>query len=119
MLVTASPLGSGQAVVRGKQAASPAANGGVAAQASTRHSSRSKRRRLISRQPQVPTGITTVKAARPKSCIARSAKIAPGTPMTLVTGALVAWLRLGSFTDQVASAPVASTAEPISSNPSA
>ena len=65
---------------------------------------------MTSRQPQIATGSTSAIAARPKSCISRSAAMAPGAPSRLRTGALVAWLRLGSCTDQVASASVASTA---------
>ena len=40
------------------------------------------------------------------NCITRSAAIAPGAPRRLWTRAFVAWLRLGSLTDQVSSASV-------------
>ena len=40
------------------------------------------------------------------NCITRSAAIAPGAPRRLWIWALVAWLRLGSLTDQVSSAKV-------------
>ena len=40
------------------------------------------------------------------NCITRSAAIAPGAPRRLWMRALVAWLRLGSLTDQVSSARV-------------
>src|SRR5271157_5448843 len=38
------------------------------------------------------------------NCITKSAAIAPGAPRRLWMRALVAWLRLGSLTDQVKSA---------------
>ena len=56
------------------------------------------------RQPQIAIGSTSTIEARPKSWIDRSATIAPVRPSRLRTDASVAWLRLGSCTDQVASA---------------
>src|SRR5215831_17326327 len=56
-------------------------------------------------------------AAVPNSCISRSAVIAPGSPNRLWTGAEVAWVRLGSCTDQVASARPAVAANAISAKP--
>ena len=62
--------------------------------------------------PRSRAADTSAIAASPNSCISRSATIAPPRPSTLRTGALVAWLRLGSCTDQVASASASRTASP-------
>src|SRR5580658_26848 len=50
------------------------------------------------------SGSNSTSEPRPKSCINKSAAVAPGTPSRLCTGALVAWLSEGSCSDQVASA---------------
>ena len=55
--------------------------------------------------------------ASPSNCIARSEKIAPGSPSRLWIGFCVAWLSEGSCTDQVASAIAASTASVSSASP--
>ncbi len=52
-------------------------------------------------------GSTKAMAASPSNCINRSAAMAPGAPSMLRTAADVAWLKLGSRTDQVASAAAA------------
>ncbi len=59
-------------------------------------------------------------APRPRICINRSANIAPGYPTMLRMARDVAWLRLGSCTDQVirAAAPIPerdNKARPVSS----
>ena len=68
-------------------------------------------------QPQTAIGVRSSTDASPKSCIARSATIAPGRPRRLRTAASVALLRLGSSTDQVASAVVTTPAKPIRPSP--
>ena len=103
-----SPVGSGQARLRGRQEAKPAASSGADEPERAARSLRGRSGRCVSsRQPQTATGSTSTIEARPSSCISRSAPMAPGAPSRLRTGALVAWLSDGSCTDQVASASAA------------
>ena len=65
---------------------------------------RSSERWVKSRQPHMAIVNTRATAARPNNCINKSAIAAPGKPKRLLASALVAWEKLGSLTDQVASA---------------
>ena len=106
------PVGSGHCAVRARQEAKAAAAMTPNSQAGSRQRIRSSGRWVNSRQPQAAIGSRKAMVARPNSCIARSAAMAPGSPRRLRTGSLVAWLKLGSFTDQVASAAAAARDQP-------
>ena len=69
--------------------------------------------------PQTAGTSATATAPSPKIWMRRSETTAPGAPSRLRTGAPVAWLRLGSFTDQVMSATdsVAATHEQDEADP--
>ena len=111
------PVGNGHCAVRVRHEAKAAAATRPISQAGTRQRMRSSRRWVNSRQPQAAIGTMMARVARPNSWVARSAAIAPGAPRRLRTGALVAWLKLGSFTDQVASAAAAPQASATSASP--
>ena len=96
---------------------SAAAKTPPAIQAATRQPIRSSRRCVNSRQPQNAGRHDHAMVARPNSCMARSAAIAPGAPSRLRTARRVAWLKLGSLTDQVASAAAAVPTAAISARP--
>ncbi len=98
-----SPVGSGQLPGFGRQPKNAAASGSATNHTSCR-SFPPKSRCAKSRQPVSASGISTIAAASPSICIIRSAAMAPGAPSRLCTFALVAWLKEGSCTDQVASA---------------
>src|SRR5215813_7044703 len=98
------PVGSGQWGGRVRHDANAADNVRPTIQAAIRQGRRSRIRWVNKRQPQNAGGRIIAMVATPKSCIARSAAIAPVAPKRLRTGELVAWLKLGSLTDQVASA---------------
>src|SRR5450631_912880 len=115
-----SPVGSGQAPPCGQQLAKPADITAHRIQHASRSASRSKVRWVSMRQPRTATGRISMIAPRPRICINRSAKIAPGYPTMLRMAPEVAWLRLGSCTDQVirAAAPTPerdNKARPVSS----
>jgi len=84
------PLGSGQPLLLGMQAAKPAPNTVPAIQNDSRIHSRSNGRWVAIRQPQTAIGSTTTVAARPNNCISRSPPTAPGVPRKLRTGPEVA-----------------------------
>ena len=77
-----------------------------------------KGRPLLRGRAQSRGGSTIKTPARPKSCISRSARIAPTDPSTLRIAPLVTCERLGSAADQVMSARLQaaqpnSTLEPV------
>ncbi len=114
-----SPVGSGQCAKVGRQDTKAAVPKTPTSHRTNRRTSRSSARCVTRRQPQIATGRMSATVATPSSCIMRSAATAPETPSRLRTGALVAWLRLGSCTDQVASAMAARTDTAISTKPAA
>ena len=95
------PLGSGQCAEIGSRAATPAAQSAPRNSRATRMPIRASRRVVTSVQPQKASGIMIAIADRPNSCITRSEAMAPGPRSQLWIGAAVAWLRLGSWIDQV------------------
>ena len=95
-----SPVGKAQRAVAGRNDASPAASTPPMIHKSSRVLTRSSRRVVISRQPQRPGGTMRPMTPSPSICISRSAATAPREPRRLRTGPEVAWLRLGSSTDQ-------------------
>ena len=111
-----SPVGSGQEPMRGKVETKAAARNAASIHKRPRHLSPTG---LCdsNRQPSNISGNSSMMAARPSNCIAKSEKIAPGKPSRLCTGLCVAWLSEGSCTDQVASAIAPSSARVISARP--
>ncbi len=111
-----SPVGSGQEPMRGNVETKAAASKVASTHTRPRHFSPiglcAK-----SRQPNSASGASSRMAASPKSCMARSEKMAPGKPSRLWIGFCVAWLSEGSCTDQVASAMAPSSASVSSARP--
>ena len=112
-----SPVGKGQRPVAGSALATAVAAPEPPIHSASRRCRRRTLRERRSCQPQTAIGVRSSTDASPKSCIARSATIAPGSPRRLRTVASVALLRLGSSTDQVASAVVTTPARPIRPSP--
>ena len=111
-----SPVGSGHDPICGNVEANAAARNVATIHSRPRHFSPTGLCE-ISRQPSSSSGTRSRIEARPSSCIARSAKIAPGKPRRLWMGFCVAWLRDGSWMDQVASAMAPRTDSEISARP--
>ena len=110
------PVGSGQEPMRGSVETKAAARNVARIHSRPRHLSPTGRCDS-SRQPSSISGSSSMMAARPSNCIAKSEKIAPGKPSRLCAGLCVAWLSEGSCTDQVASAMAPSSASVISARP--
>ncbi|GJD98081.1 hypothetical protein OCOJLMKI_5320 [Methylobacterium iners] len=111
------PVGSGQRAVGGSALATALAAKKPMTQSAMRRPPRGNSRVRISCTPQKAGGRAKASAPSPRSCIARSETMAPGTPSTLWAGCRVAWLRLGSSIDQVASATVSAVAPANSTRP--
>ena len=99
------PVGSGQLPGAGSseaRAAAAATPDEIKARLAARRARAAARSGAAS--PRRPAATSAAMQARPSICMTMSAAIAPGAPRRLWIGALVAWLRLGSSTDQVSSA---------------
>ena len=95
-----SPVGSGHVAAGVTQPAIAGDKSAAPNQARPRFGSRSTPRPL--KKKNAPDHRRHQRAAdRPKNCMARSEKTAPGKPIALGTGLSVAWLKLGSSTVQV------------------
>ncbi len=100
------PTGNGQPTGTDRPASAVAAPSVPVSHHTARQPVRPVRPVRIILQPIANAGTKARADARPISCIARSAIAAPASPSLLCAGVLVAWLKLGSATDQVANASV-------------
>ena len=113
------PLGRGQRSVAGSSPAKAAAKPTPTIHRTTRRPKRSSLRWFMRRRPQKPIGTITAVAAMPTICMVRSATMAPAPPSRLRTGPEVAWLKLGSCTDQVRKASASAPAKASNMSPQA
>ncbi|ODN68719.1 hypothetical protein A6302_03986 [Methylobrevis pamukkalensis] len=111
------PVGSGQLAGTGSTEMKAAAAAVPAAQARMRLRAIETRRPVSSDQPQATSGIRKIAEVSPTNCMTRSETTAPGVPRALRTGSSVAWLQLGSSTDQVASAAASAATSAIRPRP--
>ena len=94
------PVGKGHLAVTGRNEARPAASTPPMIHKISRVLTLSSRRVVISRKPQRPGGTMSPMTPRPSICMSKSAAMAPRDPRRFRTAPEVAWLKLGSSTDQ-------------------